>query len=51
MLMRYFVALPVVLAHCDQIRPEAMVMSLVGGLLIYSTIISFTMFFHQEEEF
>ncbi|KAK0254208.1 Vacuolar protein sorting-associated protein 55 [Friedmanniomyces endolithicus] len=45
------VALPVVLAHCDLIRPEAMVMSIVGGLLIYGTIISFTMFFHQEEEF
>jgi len=43
--------LPVVLAHCDLIRPEAMVMSIVGGLLIYGTIISFTMFFHQEEEF
>jgi len=28
-----------------------MVMSIVGGLLIYGTIISFTMFFHQEEEF
>ncbi|KAK3049546.1 Vacuolar protein sorting-associated protein 55 [Extremus antarcticus] len=45
------VALPVVLAHCDLIRPEAMVMSIVGGLLIYGTIISFTMFFRQEEEF
>ncbi|KAK3115083.1 Vacuolar protein sorting-associated protein 55 [Teratosphaeriaceae sp. CCFEE 6253] len=45
------VALPVVLAHCDLIRVEAMVMSIVGGLLIYGTIISFTMFFTQEEEF
>jgi hypothetical protein len=41
----------VVLAHCDMIRIEAMVMSIVGGLLIYGTIISFTMFFRQEEEF
>ena len=40
-----------VLAHCDLIRIEAMVMSIIGGLLIYGTIISFTMFFHQEEEF
>lgn len=44
-------ALPVVLAHCDLIRVEAMIMSIVGGLLIYGTIISFTMFFAQEEEF
>ncbi|EMC96164.1 hypothetical protein BAUCODRAFT_465102 [Baudoinia panamericana UAMH 10762] len=45
------VALPVVLAHCDLIRIEAMVMSIIGGLLIYGTIISFGLFFHQEEEF
>lgn len=44
-------ALPVVLAHTEQIRIEAMVMSIVGGLLIYSTIISFTMFFREQEEF
>lgn len=45
------IALPVVLAHCAMIRPEAMVMSIVGGLLIYGTIISFTMFFREQEEF
>jgi len=28
-----------------------MIMSIVGGLLIYGTIISFTMFFQEEEEF
>jgi len=28
-----------------------MVMSICGGLLIYATIISFTMFFHEDEEF
>ncbi|RMY66757.1 hypothetical protein D0864_11758 [Hortaea werneckii] len=44
-------ALPVVLAHCDQIRVESMVMSIVGGLLIYGTIISFGMFFAEQEEF
>ena len=44
-------ALPVVLAHCDMIRIEAMVMSIIGGLLIYGTIISFTMFFREQEEF
>merc|ERR1711975_160421 len=41
------IALPVVLAHCDQIRVESMVMSIVGGLLIYGTIISFGMFFAE----
>lgn len=44
-------ALPVVFAHCGMIRPIAMVMSIVGGLLIYGTIISFTMFFTETEEF
>jgi hypothetical protein len=45
------VALPLVLAHSDLIRVEAMIMSVVGGLLIYGTIISFSMFFHEEQEF
>ena len=44
-------ALPVLLAHCDLIRLPAMAMSIVGGLLIYGTIISFTMFFQEEQEF
>lgn len=47
----YFAALPIVLAHTEQIRVEAMVMSIIGGLLIYGTIISFTMFFREQEEF
>ncbi|CAK3975446.1 vacuolar sorting 55 superfamily [Lecanosticta acicola] len=45
------IALPVVLAHCDKIPIPAMAMSIVGGLLIYGTIISFTMFFQEQEEF
>ncbi|QIX02162.1 hypothetical protein AMS68_007679 [Peltaster fructicola] len=45
------IALPLVLAHTDQIRVEAMVMSIVGGLLIYGTIISFGLFFREQEEF
>lgn len=45
------VALPIVLAHTLLIRVEAMVMSIIGGLLIYGTIISFTMFFREQEEF
>ncbi|CEJ89847.1 Putative Vacuolar protein sorting 55 [[Torrubiella] hemipterigena] len=44
-------ALPVVLAHSEIIRVEAMIMSIVGGLLIYGTIISFGMFFQEEQEF
>ncbi|KAJ9622451.1 Vacuolar protein sorting-associated protein 55 [Taxawa tesnikishii (nom. ined.)] len=45
------IALPIVLAHTAQIHAQAMIMSIVGGLLIYGTIISFTMFFREEEEF
>lgn len=45
------IALPALLAHCDIITSQAMVMSIVGGLLIYGTIISFGMFFQEEQEF
>ncbi len=45
------VALPALLAHCDLIRVPAMAMSIIGGLLIYGTIISFTMFFQEEQDF
>ncbi|EME86698.1 leptin receptor [Pseudocercospora fijiensis CIRAD86] len=45
------IALPVILAHCDQIKIPAMIMSIIGGLLIYGTIISFTLFFREQEEF
>jgi len=45
------VALPAVLAHSEIIRIPAMIMSIVGGLLIYGTIISFGMFFQEEQEF
>jgi len=45
------VALPVLLAHCALIRIPAMVMSVVGGLLIYGTIISFAQFFKEEQDF
>lgn len=44
------IALPIMLAHCAVITMPAMVMSIVGGLLIYSTIISFTMFFQDNED-
>jgi len=45
------IALPALLAHCAIIQTPAMVMSIIGGLLIYGTIISFTMFFQEEQEF
>ncbi|KAI2641610.1 vacuolar protein sorting 55 [Hypomontagnella submonticulosa] len=45
------IALPAVLAHSNMINIAAMVMSIVGGLLIYGTIISFGMFFQEEQEF
>ncbi|KAI5207624.1 vacuolar protein sorting 55 [Aureobasidium subglaciale] len=45
------VALPVVLAHTGQINIAAAAMSIAGGLLIYSTIISFSLSFREDEEF
>lgn len=45
------IALPVVLAHSGLITIGAMAMAVTGGLLIYGTIISFTMFFQEEQEF
>ncbi|KIW96809.1 uncharacterized protein Z519_02200 [Cladophialophora bantiana CBS 173.52] len=45
------IALPVLLAHSALIQVPAMVMSIVGGLLIYGTIISFTQFFKEEQDF
>ncbi len=44
-------ALPVVLAHSSHITYMSMVMSIVGGLLIYGTIVAFTLFFRETEEF
>ncbi|KAF3920560.1 hypothetical protein ABW20_dc0110219 [Dactylellina cionopaga] len=44
-------ALPAVLAHAGIIHWGAMAMSIVGGLLIYGTIIAFTMFFQEESDF
>ncbi|KEY73262.1 hypothetical protein S7711_01383 [Stachybotrys chartarum IBT 7711] len=45
------IALPVVLANSGLIQVEAMIMSIIGGLLIYGTIISFGMFFQEDHEF
>lgn len=51
MLTCLLAALPVLFAHCGLIEVQAMIMSIVGGLLIYGTIISFTMFFQEEQDF
>jgi len=45
------VALPIVLAHSAIITIPAMIMCIIGGLLIYGTIIAFGMFFQEEQEF
>jgi len=45
------IALPVLLAHSGLIQIPAMAMSIIGGLLIYGTIISFTQFFKEEQDF
>ena len=50
-LMGLSTALPAFLAHCGLITVPAMAMSIIGGLLIYGTIISFTMFFQEEQDF
>jgi Vacuolar protein sorting 55 len=44
-------ALPAILAHSHIIEIPAMIMCIIGGLLIYGTIISFSMFFQEEQEF
>ena len=49
--MCFSIALPVVLAHNGTIEIPAMIMSIVGGVLIYGTIVSFSMFFREQEEF
>ncbi|EEH03067.1 vacuolar sorting-associated protein [Histoplasma capsulatum] len=46
-----WISLPALLAHSGAIQMSAMVMSILGGLLIYGTIISFSMFFQEQEEF
>ena len=45
------IALPTLLWHSAQIAGGAAAMSVFGGLLIYATIISFTMFFQEQEDF
>lgn len=44
-------ALPTLLWHSAQIAGGAAAMSVFGGLLIYATIMSFTLFFQEQEDF
>ncbi|KAF3000962.1 Vacuolar protein sorting-associated protein 55 [Curvularia kusanoi] len=45
------IALPTLLWHSEQIAGGAAAMAIIGGLTIYTTIISFTLFFHEDQEF
>ncbi|PVH94586.1 vacuolar protein sorting 55 [Periconia macrospinosa] len=45
------IALPTLLYHSATIEGGAAAMSVVGGLLIYATIISFTLFFQEDQDF
>ncbi|KAF8636649.1 hypothetical protein AX17_003456 [Amanita inopinata Kibby_2008] len=42
-------ALPIVLAHSEIINSKACVMSIIGGGLVYGTILAYTAAFTQEE--
>ncbi|KAI0725125.1 vacuolar protein sorting 55 protein [Fomitopsis betulina] len=42
-------AFPVILAHSDVIRPGACAMSIIGGGLVYGTILAYSAAFRQED--
>ncbi|KAL0074083.1 vacuolar protein sorting 55, partial [Phycomyces blakesleeanus] len=42
--------LPFVLAHAEVITVPAMIMSIIGGVLVYGTIIAYTHFFSREQD-
>ncbi|KAH9996825.1 vacuolar protein sorting 55 [Russula vinacea] len=42
-------ALPLILAHSEIIKPGASVMSLIGGGLVYGTILSYAAAFRQDD--
>lgn len=42
-------ALPIVLAHSEVIKPAACIMSIFGGGLVYSTILTYTAAFRQDD--
>ncbi|KAG8967945.1 Vacuolar protein sorting-associated protein 55 [Tulasnella sp. 419] len=43
-------ALPLVLAHAEVIKPTASVMSIVGGGLVYGTILAYSQVFKQDAD-
>jgi len=43
-------ALPIVLTHSEIIRPGASVMSIVGGALVYGTILAYSAAFKQDSD-
>jgi hypothetical protein len=43
-------ALPLVLAHAEVIKPTACGMAIVGGALVYGTILSYTAVFKGGED-
>ncbi|EJD06036.1 vacuolar protein sorting 55 [Fomitiporia mediterranea MF3/22] len=43
-------ALPLILAHSEIIHPAACVMSIIGGGLVYGTILAYTATFSQEAD-
>lgn len=43
-------ALPLILAHAEVIRPAACIMSILGGALVYGTILAYTAVFSNETE-
>ncbi|KAL4067643.1 vacuolar protein sorting 55 superfamily protein [Scleroderma citrinum] len=42
-------ALPIVLAHSEVIKPAACAMSIIGGGLVYSTILAYAAAFRQDD--
>jgi len=42
-------ALPIILAHSEVIDPKACVMSIIGGGLVYGTILAYSAAFSQED--
>jgi len=43
-------SMPVILAHAEVIHPAASVMSIVGGALVYGTILAYSAVFTQESD-
>ncbi|KIK47064.1 hypothetical protein CY34DRAFT_74802, partial [Suillus luteus UH-Slu-Lm8-n1] len=44
-------ALPVVLTHSEVVKPGACAMSIIGGGLVYGTILAYSAAFRQDDEY